>query len=268
MTSSSRLLSVLAAGLLTWSCSTSDGQPAAGAGSPLPISPTPTGSRARVLVVTHTEGFRHSSIPIAEATISAIGQRSGLFAADFCRTADDVARMLTPPALAGVDAVVFANTTGALPVPDLAALLNWISEGHGFAGMHSAADTYHGAPAYLEMLGNEFLTHGNQTTVEALVENTSHPASGPLGERFRVFDEIYKFTRPNRGAVTMLLSLDRHPDDGLPEAGQAGDLPLAWAKDHGRGRVFYTALGHREDVWQNPLYQEHILGGIRWVLRL
>jgi type 1 glutamine amidotransferase len=176
--------------------------------------------------------------------------------------------MLTPSALVGVDAIVFANTTGSLPVRDLGALLNWIGEGHGFAGMHSASDTYHDAPAYLEMLGNEFLTHGGQTTVDALVENASHPASSPLGNRFRVFDEIYKFTRANRGRVTMLLSLDRHPDDGLPEAGQPGDLPLAWAKDYGRGRVFYTALGHREDVWQNSLYQQHILGGIRWVLRL
>jgi uncharacterized protein len=63
-----------------------------------------------------------------------------------------------------------------------------------------------------------------------------------------------------------LLSLDRYPSDGLPQAGQLGDLPLAWAKDYGRGRVFYTALGHREDVWQNALHQQHILGGIRWLL--
>ena len=66
----------------------------------------------------------------------------------------------------------------------------------------------------------------------------------------------------------MLLSLDRHPADGLPEAGQPADLPLARAKNYGQGRVFYTALGHREDVRENPLYQQHILGGIRWVLRL
>jgi hypothetical protein len=96
-----------------------------------------------VLVVTHTEGFRHSSIPIAESTIGALGQRSGLFAASFCRTADDVARMLTSSGLAGFDAVVFANTTGSLPVPDLGVLLNWIGQGHGFAGLHSASDTYH-----------------------------------------------------------------------------------------------------------------------------
>ena len=64
----------------------------------------------------------------------------------------------------------------------------------------------------------------------------------------------------------MLLSLDRHPADGLPEQNQPADLPLAWAKSHGRGRVFYTALGHREDVWQNPLYQQHVLGGVLWTL--
>ena len=255
---------LLASGMLTWSCSRDTGPGAAGS----LVSPTPTHSPARVLVVTHTEGFRHSSIPVAEATIDALGQDSGLFTAMFCRTADDVAAMLTRSALADIDAIVFANTTGSLPVQDLAAVLDWIALGHGFAGMHSASDTYHDAPNYLDMLGNEFLTHGDQTTVEAIVENPSHPASAPLGQRFRVFDEIYKFRRPNRGSVTMLLSLDRQPSDGLPEAGQPGDLPLAWAKTHGQGRVFYTALGHREDVWQNRLYRQHILGGIRWVLGL
>ena len=253
--------SVLALAIVAWSCS-SDSTP------DVSVSPTPMSPPRRLLVVTHTEGFRHSSIPVAESTITELGQRSGLFTTTLCRTASDVARMLTPTGLAGVDAIVFANTTGSLPVPDLGALLRWIEDGHGFAGMHSASDTYHDAPAYLDMLGNEFLTHGNQATVDAIVENPSHPASSPLGQRFRVFDEIYKFTRPNRGSVTMLLSLDRHPADGLPESGQPGDLPLAWAKSYGRGRVFYTALGHREDVWQNRSYQEHILGGIRWILQM
>ena len=252
------------AGVLAWSCSSdTTRRPADG-----PVSPTPITRQARVLVVTHTEGFRHTSIPLAESTISALGQRSGLFTASFCRTADDVASMLTPSALSGVDAIVFANTTGTLPVPDLRSLLNWIGEGHGFAGMHSASDTYHDAPAYLDMLGNEFLIHGDQAMVDARVENAAHPASSPLGPRFPVFDEIYRFSRSNRGDVTMLLSLDRYPVDGLPGAGEPADLPLAWAKTYGQGRVFYTALGHREDVWQNVLYQQHILGGIRWVLRL
>jgi type 1 glutamine amidotransferase len=261
MTHLIRLGSVLVFGLLIWSCSGDSGARA-------PTSPAPVTPSRRVLVVTHTEGFRHSSIPIAEATISELGQRSGLFSTTFCRTAADVSRMLTRSALTSIDAIVFANTTGSLPIPDLPAVLEWIQDGHGFAGMHSASDTYHDTPAYLEMLGNEFLTHGDQATVDAIVENPSHPASSPLGQRFRVFDEIYKFTTANRGRVTMLLSLDRHPADGLPQSGQPADLPLAWAKSFGRGRVFYTALGHREDVWQNTMYQQHILGGIRWVLQM
>ena len=96
--------------------------------------------------------------------------------------------------------------------------------------MHSAADTYHDEPGYLEMLGNEFLTHGEQAAVDALVENATHPAAAPLGIRFAVFDEIYKFTRPNRGEVTMLLSLDRIRPMDCPSGTQPADLPFAWAK--------------------------------------
>ena len=234
---------------------------------PGPVAPTQPLTSAKVLVVTHTAGFRHSSIPLAETTLETLGRTSGLFSVSFSRTEADVRRDLTPAGLASIDAVVFANTTGNLGAPDVGALVDWIAAGHGFAGMHSASDTYHDEPRYLDMLGNEFLTHGEQTTVDAIVENSDHPAASPLGTRFRVFDEIYKFTRANRGQVTMLLSLDRQPSDGLPEAGRPADLPLAWARAHGQGRVFYTALGHREDVWENRLYQQHVLGGIRWVLR-
>ena len=151
-----RWSTLLIAALGCWACSSttepSNGDP-----------PGNTGP-ASVLVVTHTEGFRHSSIAIAETTIAAIGTQSGLFTTTFCRTADDVTRMLTPGALSGVDAIVFANTTGTLPIPDLAGVLNWIAQGRGFAGMHSASDTFHGSSAYLDMLGNEFQTHGLQTS--------------------------------------------------------------------------------------------------------
>jgi type 1 glutamine amidotransferase len=233
-----------------------------------PTAPSAAAAQARVLVVTHTTGFRHGSIPVAEQTLEALGRSSGAFTVRFCRTADDVRTYLSTAGLAEFDAVVFANTTGNLAIPDVRAFLDWVAAGHGFAGMHSAADTYHDEGAYLGMLGNEFLTHGAEAAIDAIVETPSHPASAPLGSRLAIFDEIYKFTRPNRGAVTMLLSLDRHPADGLPEQGQAADLPLAWAKMHGRGRVFYTALGHRDDVWQNPRYQQHVLGGLLWTLGL
>ena len=100
-----------------------------------------TGPTAHVLVVTYTTGFRHSSIDVAEPVIQQLGRSAGLFETAFCRTADDVRAMLTTDGLRGVDAVVFANTTGNLGIPDLNAFLAWIAAGHGFAAMQSASDT-------------------------------------------------------------------------------------------------------------------------------
>ena len=231
-----------------------------------PVSPSMAAPTLRVVVVSHTAGFRHDSIPAAEETIQQLGRESGLFDVALCRTADDVRRMLTPGALADVAGVVFANTTGNIGIPDLDGFLAWIAAGHGFVGVHSASDTYHDAPAFLDMLGNEFDTHGQQAEVDALVEAPSHPAVAHLGARYRVFDEIYRFKRANRQSVTPLLTLDRYPNDGLERAGQPGDLPLAWAKSHGTGRVFYTALGHRIELWRDARFRQHVLGAIRSVI--
>jgi type 1 glutamine amidotransferase len=234
-----------------------------------PTSPAtgPPGARlARVIVVTHTAGFRHDSIAVAEPILERLGREANLFETISCRTAEDVRRLLTPQGLAGVDAVAFVNTTGNLGIPDPGALLDWIAAGHGFSGVHSAADTYHDEPAYLEMLGNEFDTHGEQAEIEAVVEAPAHPAVAHLVPRYRVFDEIYRFVANNRARVTPLLTLDRYPRDGLPRAGEPADLPLAWSRPHGAGRVFYTALGHRDDLWRDTRYQQHVLGGIRWTL--
>ncbi|MEP6916298.1 MAG: ThuA domain-containing protein [Acidobacteriota bacterium] len=79
-------------------------------------------------------------------------------------------------------------------------------------------------------------------------------------------DELDRFTRKSRPDVHVLLSLDRNPPDGVGEPGAAADLPLAWRRNYGGGRVFDTALGHRKEVWQDPRYQQHLLGGLRWAL--
>ena len=150
----------------------------------------------------------------------------------------------------------------------LAAGTTAIREGHAFLGTHSASDTYHDAPAFLEMLGAEFETHGDETTVEARVEDRVHPAGAALDNPFRVFDEIYEFRTNPRGRVNVLLSLDRHPADGHAAAGQQGDFPLAWYHTYGNGRVFYTALGHRDEVWNDARFQRHVVGGLRWALNL
>ena len=230
-----------------------------------PAGPTPAPSK-RLLVVTHTAGFRHSSIAVAEPTLAGIGTRSGLYQTEFCRTEADVRARLTAEGLAPFDAVFFANTTGELGVPDVAAFLAWIAAGHGFLGAHSAADTYHGAPEYLEMLGGEFLTHGAIVETEIRVDDPSDPSVAHLGPRFRITDELYRFTRNSRASVHALLSMDRVPPDGVGEAGRPADLLMAWRKEYGRGRVFYTALGHREEVWQDARFQQHLGEAIRWAL--
>ena len=239
------------------------GQPA---GPASPSGSAPVGL-PRVVLVTHATEFRHSSIEAAERVLPGLAREAGIATLELARTADDVRRLLAPSALATVDGIAFVNTTGAPAVPDLPLLLAWIAAGHGFVGVHSASDTYHHRPEYLEMLGNEFQEHGDQATVEAVVEMPAHPAVAHLGARYRVFDEIYRFTVNNRGRVSPLLTLDRYPLDGRARAGEPGDLPLSWAKSHGSGRVFYTALGHRDELWSDAAFQRHILGGLRWTLQ-
>jgi uncharacterized protein len=249
--------------LTALACSEPGAPTTATATAPAPAIPAPT---RRVLVVTHTTGFRHPSITTAESVLSRLGVESGLFSTLFCRDQADVSRLLTPAGLAPIDAVFFANTSGDLGIADLPAFLSWIADGHAFLGAHSASDTYHESAAYLEMLGGEFETHGDLSTVDIRVEDMAHPAGMGLASPLRVFDEIYEFRSNPRPRVNVLFSLDRHPNDGHQEAGQPGDFPLAWSRAYGRGRVFYTALGHREEVWNDLRFQQHLLGALRWAL--
>ena len=127
------------------------------------------------------------------------------------------------------------------------AFLDWIKAGKAFIGMHSATDTFRGytpLDPYVEMLGAEFKTHHDQAEVDCINEDPNHPACRDLDSTFHVKDEIYLMNGFERSNVHPLLMLDKHPNDKTP-----GDYPIAWCKMYGKGRVFYTSLGHREDVW-------------------
>jgi uncharacterized protein len=225
----------------------------------------------RVLVVTATKGFRHSSIGIAENIIATLGQTSGDYTVvDYVRGGpegkDDaeVIQKLALSNLKDIDAVIFANTTGDLAIPDKDGFIKWVENGHALIGMHSCSDTFHGYPPFYNLLGGLFLTHGAQVTVDMYNQDPTHPANKHLGDTWTMFDEIYEFSDFHRDRVHGLLTLDKHPQTHQP-----GDYPVAWAKDlNGGGKVFYTSLGHREDVWTSEAYQKHIQGGIRWALGL
>ena len=222
----------------------------------------------KLLVVTVTKGFRHSSIPTAEAVLARLAEGSGSFTVAFARTDEELAAKMTATALRSYDGIIFANTTGQLPIPDKEAFLSGIRGGKAFIGMHSASDTYNSrgeVDPFIEMLGGEFQGHGDQVGVECLVKDREHPSTRHLGESFCLErEEIYLFKNYDRGRVHDLLVLDKHPN----KKAQLGHFPVSWCRLYGEGRIFYTSLGHREDVWENANYQKHILGGIKWALGL
>jgi type 1 glutamine amidotransferase len=266
----------------------------------------------KLLVVTTTTGFRHSSIPTLEKVLAQLGKESGDFTVDFVEqppghpatgfskklNADATPEQkqayaaaeakfeaalkkelqkLSPENLKHYDGVVFASTTGDLPIPDPQGLLDWIKAGHAFIGIHAASDTFHHWPGYREMLGGEFDHHGAQLGVECLNEDPSNPATAHLGKTWEIKqEEIYQFKNYDPAKVHELLILDKKPQAPFTP----GHYPVSWCKTYGAGHVFYTSLGHREDLIDadphlkgriNPVatskeYEQHVLGGIEWAL--
>jgi type 1 glutamine amidotransferase len=225
-------------------------------------SPTETlAAPPKLLVVTVTKGFRHDSIPTAEKLVERLAQKSGAFTVDFARTDDELKAKLAPGARDAYAGVYFAQTSGDLPIPDPQGFLDWIAAGKGFVGTHSASDTFPGFTPYLDMLGGHFKHHGPQVKVGVLVKDAQHPATKGIPQPFEVFDEIYQFDRYDPARVHLLLYMAKHPESGEP-----GEYPLAWTREHGKGRVFYTALGHRDDVLDAEWFGAHFLAGIQWAL--
>lgn len=207
----------------------------------------------KVVVVTATAGFRHSSIETAEQVIADLGARTRL-EITFARDEEEMAAALSAESLRDVKLVIFANTTGDLKLASRAALFDWVRAGGSFIGTHSASDTWHESPEYIDMLGGEFETHPDQALRTIVVADRDHPATSGLTSPHALFKEYYVFKNFARERVHLLLALD------------SGD-PIAWYRAYGSGRVFYTALGHREDVWTAPWFQQHLSGAIAWALR-
>jgi type 1 glutamine amidotransferase len=233
------------------------------------LAQTPT-ARKRLLVVSHTAGFRHGSIPVGQETMKALGERTGLWEVELADSAADVERRITGEQLKRFDAVVFLNTTGELPVTEegKAAFLAWLRGGKAFIGMHSATDTFYRWPEFGKMIGGYFDGHPWHQKVTVKVEDTEHPATRHLGSSFEITDEIYQFREWSREGKHVLLAIDNASIDTSRGKRPDNDYAVAWTREEGRGRVFYTSLGHRDEVWRDPRYQQHLIGGITWALRL
>lgn len=123
----------------------------------------------RLLVVTVAKGFRHDSIPTVERVLQQLSEKSRSFTVDYARTDDGLAARTTTQALRNYDGIVFAHTSGDLPLVSRQAFLDWIKAGHAFVGTHSATDTFKGFPEYIDMIGGQFESHGPQVKVSNVI---------------------------------------------------------------------------------------------------
>jgi type 1 glutamine amidotransferase len=214
----------------------------------------------RVLVFTRTTGFRHDSIPAGIELVERLGREHG-----FVVETSENPRRFTPKSLRAFRVVVFLNTTGdVLDKRQQSALEGWVRGGGGWVGVHSAADTEHAWPFYGKLLGDGawFVSHPAIQTAEVEVENATHASTAHLPPRLPFMDEWYNFRVDPRGFAHVLLSLDESTYD--PGPGAMGDHPISWYRRIGKGRSWYTNLGHRIETYAQPEFVQHLLGGITW----
>lgn len=223
----------------------------------LPLADDPTAARppARVLMVTATAGYHHASIDTAREVVPRLGDGALDVTLD-----DGSLAEIDAGHLDGYDVVLFANTSGELPLADRQkeALLDFVSAGGGFVGTHSATDTFYTWPDYGALLGAVFKEHPWTQEATVTVEDPNHPATQGLGSSFRITEEFYTFREDPRAHAHVLLSLD------AASVGATGDYPLAWCRRYGAGRVFYTALGHFDATWNDPRFQQLLAQGLLW----
>lgn len=263
--------------------------------------------KKKLLFLTHAGLYKHTSLAPAEKAVTELGQKSGFDVTTlegYRQDADKIdLSMITPEYLAQYDGLMLM-TNGNLPLTGAQkhAIVEYVRNGRALVGVHCAALTMYDYPEFGEMLGGYYRRSIVPTSLVAQhkisvlkVEDPTHPATKMLGGSWPLVEEFYQFgtavwdaSKPtenisqvgrlpipmafSRDRVHVLLSLDTEKSDLSdlgPEIKKGGDYPQAWWRTFGKGRSFYTALGHRDDIWPNdPVFRAHVLGGIRWALGL
>ena len=236
----------------------------------------------KVLFFTKSSGFEHSVIArkdgkpaLAERILTDLGQSRNIEV-----VASKDGRMFDPDKIGQWDAFAF-ETTGDLtkegtdkqpPISadGLKAFFDAIQGGKGFIGMHCATDTFgdhrgQGADdPYIKMIGGHFAGHGSQQKAKILIVDDKFPGVAKFGDNhFHLEDEWYaqKYLADDLHVI-----LAHDTEDLKGDQYKRPNYPETWAHLYGKGRVFYTSMGHREDVWENPKYQGLLLGALDWAL--
>lgn len=212
----------------------------------------------RILVYAKTRGFHHASIPAGLAAIQQLGTENG-FAVD--TTTDS--SYFVPKTLKKYAAVVFMSTTGnILNAEQQTAFEKYIQSGRGFVGVHAATDTEYDWPWYNQLVGAYFKSHPKQQEAVLNIVDDTHISTKHLPKTWKRFDEWYNFKsiQPN---LNVLITIDEKSYTG----GANGDPhPMAWYHDFDGGRAFYTEFGHTDESFKDPLFLQHLLGGIRYAM--
>jgi type 1 glutamine amidotransferase len=226
--------------------------------------PAPAAEQGRdgfaVLVFTRTTGYRHASIDDGTAAIRRLGAGHG-----FTVHATEDPTQIRDAILGRYRAVVFLSTTGnPLDQAQQAALERWVEAGGGWVGVHAAADAHDHWPWYGELVGARFRRHPRVQPATVQVTDRNHPSTRSLPAVWTRTDEWYDVAPNPRGRVRVLAVVDESTYQG---AGMGADHPVSWCHQQGRGRAWYTALGHTKASWSEQPFLAHVLGGIRWVAR-
>jgi len=176
-------------------------------------------------------------------------KKSKLF--DVTEVAEDLS-FFTKKNLKPFELVVFYYTVGKIADRPKNALLNHIAQGAGYAGIHSAADSFRDCPEYRAMVGGHFVTHPHFREYQVSVADAEHRICEGLPMEFLVEDEQYVTDYDPRNHI-LCSALWK---------GMA--MPVAWTKPWGKGRVFYCALGHNPDACRNAHFHKLFIQGAQW----
>lgn len=253
----------------------------------------------KLLLVTDSGGFIHDSVGLAEQVLKEIGPKHGFdvtcyrYTRDpkspaFAKYAEQFRKTTAVPVepencgrvnaetLKQFDGVLFFTTGNPLTNDEVKDLVEWVKAGGSIAGTHCGSDTLYPTKdrpwnqAYGELIGAYFDGHPWHQKIRVVVEDPKHPAAQGFQTGDQITDEIYQF-RPepySRNKLHVILSVDNGSIDVSKGKRADRDYAIAWCQEVGKGRSFYTSLGHRKDVWKDPRFQQHLVGGLRWAMKL
>lgn len=247
----------------------------------------------RLLLVTDSGGFVHDSVGLAEQTLKEIGPKNGFEVTCYRYTRDPkdpafvkyaenfrkVTGVAVEPESCGrvnketlknFDVVLFFTTGNPLTKEELVDLQDWVKAGGAFAGTHCATDTLYNT-TYGALVGGYFDNHPWHQKIKLKVEDPKHAAANGFKDGDEITDEIYQFKDApySREKLHIILSVDNSSID-IEKKGvnrKDKDFAIAWGQEYGKGRSFYTSLGHRKEVWKDERFQKHLIGGLQWAVK-